>query len=209
MEMLVTPVDFKEQMVEARRTQILMGAAGVFAEKGFHKARVRDIAKAAGISEGTIYNYFDNKRELLFAMIELIAFQPLKSVVDRNPPEDPKAFLCELLHERYQLLQERGYLLAPILAEIFTDANLRDEFYQRAVMPMAAHLEHYVQTYTDKDSFRQIDPLVVTRSLVGALFVNFALKLTGLDPRYQTISGDALIEQIMSLFLDGLLTNEP
>jgi AcrR family transcriptional regulator len=207
--MLGTPVDFKEQMVEARRTQILMGAAEVFVERGFHKARVRDIAKAAGISEGTIYNYFDNKRELLFAMIELIALQPLKSVVDHDPPDDPKAFLQELLHERYQLVQERGYLLAPIMAEIFTDANLREEFYQQIVMPTAAHLEHYVQTYSDSGSFRQIDPLIVTRTLVGAMFVNFALKLAGLDPRYQNISADSLIEQIMSLLLDGLLANEP
>ena len=64
------PIDFKEQMAEARRRQILMGAAQVFAEKGFHKATTKQIAKAGGVSEGTIYNYFKNKRELLVAMID-------------------------------------------------------------------------------------------------------------------------------------------
>ena len=63
--MFEDPVDFKEQMAEARRMQILMGASQVFAEKGYHQATTKEIAKAAGVSEGTIYNYFANKRELL------------------------------------------------------------------------------------------------------------------------------------------------
>jgi hypothetical protein len=37
----------------------------VFTEKGYHKATTKEIARAASISEGTIYNYFNNKRELL------------------------------------------------------------------------------------------------------------------------------------------------
>ena len=60
--MLDPNTDFKGQMIEARRTQILMGAAQVFAKKGFHKATTKEIAQAAGVAEGTIYNYFKNKR---------------------------------------------------------------------------------------------------------------------------------------------------
>ena len=68
--MIGATADFKEQMAEARRTQILMGAAQVFAEKGYHKSTTKEIATAAGVSEGTIYNYFGNKRELLLAMVD-------------------------------------------------------------------------------------------------------------------------------------------
>ncbi|RME60710.1 TetR/AcrR family transcriptional regulator, partial [Candidatus Parcubacteria bacterium] len=41
-------LDPREQLVEARRKQILFGAARVFTEKGFHKATTKDIARAAG-----------------------------------------------------------------------------------------------------------------------------------------------------------------
>ena len=57
----------KHQSLESdqqRRTQILEAAAAVFAEKGFHKATTKEIARVAGISEGTIYNYFAQKRDL-------------------------------------------------------------------------------------------------------------------------------------------------
>ncbi len=48
--------DFRMQMTEVRRTQILMGAAQVFAKKGFHKASTKEIAKTARVSEGTIWD---------------------------------------------------------------------------------------------------------------------------------------------------------
>jgi len=125
--MLSEPMDFKEQMVEARRTQILMGAAQVFAQKGYHKATTREIAKAAGISEGTIYNYFSHKRELLAALIELVGAPPLKNIVVDNPPDEAHELFKAVLDDRYRLVRERGHFLVPILAEVFVDADLRAE----------------------------------------------------------------------------------
>jgi AcrR family transcriptional regulator len=204
-EMLNISTDFKEQMVEARRNQILMGAAQVFAEKGFHKATTKEIAKVAGVSEGTIYNYFDNKRELLLAMIDLIGIQSLKEIVIDAPPDDPKTLLTMIMRDRYQLLQEYGHLMAPIIAEIFTDANLREAVYRRIVMPFITHLEQYIQAHINSAEFRQIDPMIVPRAFIGATIINFTIKLSGIDPRYDDLSIETLIEQIVSLFLDGLL----
>ena len=74
--------------------------------------------------------------------------------------------------------------------------------------PIAGHMEQYVQTHIDTGEFRQIDPVIVTRAMMGALVMNYAIKLTSLDPRYGEISEEALFEQIASLFLDGLLVSE-
>lgn len=56
----------KRQEVRAR---ILAEAKGVFETKGFESATMRDIATASGIAAGTLFNYFDDKRELLFAAL--------------------------------------------------------------------------------------------------------------------------------------------
>lgn len=53
---------------EARRTKILEAAQSVFAEKGFHDATIAEIARAAGVSEGSIYEYFSSKEGVLFAI---------------------------------------------------------------------------------------------------------------------------------------------
>jgi AcrR family transcriptional regulator len=200
--------DFKEQVAELRRKQIVLGAAQVFAEKGYHRATTKEIAQAAGISEGTIYNYFDNKRELLLAMIEMLAVQSLKGIIANQPPADPKEFITLILRDRYQLAQERGYQIAPILAEVFTDAELRQEAYRKIAMPVAALLEQYIQTQIDSGRFRPANPMIATRMFIGAIIINFSMKLARLDPRYETISADALIEELASLFVGMLLNPE-
>jgi AcrR family transcriptional regulator len=200
--------DFKEQVAELRRKQIVMGAAQVFAEKGYHRATTKEIAQAAGISEGTIYNYFGNKRELLLAMIEMLAVQSLKGIITNQPPADPKEFITLILHDRYQLAQERGYQIAPILAEVFTDAELRQEAYRKIAMPVAALLEQYIQSQIDAGLFRPVDPMIATRMFIGAIIINFSMKLARLDPRYETISADAMIEELASLSVGMLLKPE-
>jgi len=206
--MLPDPVDFKEQMAEARRNQILMGAAQVFSEKGFHKSTTKEIAKAAGVAEGTIYNYFDNKRDLLLAMIDLIGAQSLKRLITTDPPDDPRQLLTNVMRDRFQLAQEWGPHMAPIFAEIFNDEELREMLYQQVFMPVIGHIEDHIQQLIDAGRLRPMDPVIVTRAMLGAITVNLALKLSNLDPRYENFSIESVIEQLVSLFLDGLLVDD-
>jgi TetR/AcrR family fatty acid metabolism transcriptional regulator len=53
---------------EQKREAILDAAIRVFAEKGFHGSRISDVAKEAGVAEGTIYLYFRNKDDLLLSV---------------------------------------------------------------------------------------------------------------------------------------------
>src|SRR5436309_1359279 len=62
----------QEQLIAARRIQILDAATKVFAEKGFHPTTIKDIAREAGIADGTIYNYFENKTALMLGILDLI-----------------------------------------------------------------------------------------------------------------------------------------
>jgi TetR/AcrR family fatty acid metabolism transcriptional regulator len=53
-----------------KRERILDAAVRVLARKGFHATRVSEVAKAAGVADGTIYLYFDSKDELLVSLFE-------------------------------------------------------------------------------------------------------------------------------------------
>lgn len=206
--MLDAPADFKEQMVEARRAQILSGAASVFAEKGYHQATTKEIAKAAGVAEGTIYNYFQSKRDLLVAMIDSIGMQSVRDIVTDQPPDDPRQYLTLVLEDRFQIAASFGNRLIPVIAEMLTDEEMGETVYNRIAIPIARYLEAFIEANVEAGRFRQVDPVVATRSMAGAVFVNFALKISRLDAYYDLVSEDQLIEQIVSIFLDGLLTNE-
>jgi len=57
-----------ESKPQDKRNSILAAATTVFSNTGFHKARIQDIAKLAGVGDGTIYQYFRNKEDLLFTI---------------------------------------------------------------------------------------------------------------------------------------------
>ena len=59
------------ELNEQRRAEILHGAARVFKEKGFHGARTEEICAAAGISPGTLFRYFPDKRAIILAIVEI------------------------------------------------------------------------------------------------------------------------------------------
>ncbi|RME74276.1 MAG: TetR/AcrR family transcriptional regulator [Chloroflexi bacterium] len=199
--------DPKEQLAEARRQQILLGAARVFAEKGFHKATTRDIARAAGVSEGTIYNYFENKRDLLTAMVDQVAMDSLRQLFEAHPDDDLRQLLPALMHDRARLAMEHGLLLVPLLAEVFADEDLRQHLYRQIVLPNARRLEEYLQHQIEAGRVRPIDPVIVTRALIGALVSNMLIKLSHLDERYDRLSLDDLFQQLSTIFLDGLLAS--
>lgn len=69
-----------EQMREATRRRIISEAASEFASLGFDQANINTIAEQAGIGKGTIYLYFENKRELFLAMLRHIATSQLATI---------------------------------------------------------------------------------------------------------------------------------
>jgi AcrR family transcriptional regulator len=69
-----------EQMRNATRQHILREAAREFARLGFDQANINAIAEQAGIGKGTIYLYFENKRELFLAMLRSIAQTQLAAI---------------------------------------------------------------------------------------------------------------------------------
>ena len=93
-----------------RRRQVLDAAATCFRRSGFHGASMSEISKAAGMSAGHIYNYFDSKEAIIMAFVDLesehVAAQlrelsskedPLQSIIDEAPRHidenlDPKFF---------------------------------------------------------------------------------------------------------------------
>jgi len=57
------------KLTDIKRAQILSGARAMFMEHGFASTSVEKIAKAAGVSKGTIYNYFPSKEILFVALV--------------------------------------------------------------------------------------------------------------------------------------------
>jgi TetR/AcrR family fatty acid metabolism transcriptional regulator len=59
----------KEKAQKGRREEIIRAALAAYADKGIFNTRIEEVAAAAGIGKGTVYEYFRSKEELLSAAI--------------------------------------------------------------------------------------------------------------------------------------------
>lgn len=80
----------KTQRSARTREAIVRAARGVFEERGFLEARIADFVEAAGVSHGSFYNHFQDKKEVFGAVIsDVVARQLEATVVPRDLPADP------------------------------------------------------------------------------------------------------------------------
>ncbi|KIL76584.1 TetR/AcrR family transcriptional regulator [Pseudobacillus badius] len=82
-----------EQLIEKRRSEMIKGAVHLFKQKGFHRTTTREIAKAAGFSIGTLYEYIRTKEDVLYLVCDSIYDQ----VKDRLQRIDLEAGTLESL----------------------------------------------------------------------------------------------------------------
>ncbi len=117
----------KQQNEEIRnktRRLILDNSLKLFANKGFHGTSISDIAKAAGISKGLAYNYFESKEKILNAIFEeainsgSILEEQLKNITD---PYEKIAFIIQAMFDYIRNEEEfwRLYFAMSLQPEIF------------------------------------------------------------------------------------------
>ncbi|CAN5326320.1 fatty acid metabolism transcriptional regulator FadR [soil metagenome] len=154
-----------------KRERILDAAVRVFAKNGFYATRVSDVAKAAGVADGTIYLYFDSKEALLVSLFE----DRVEKLIAYTGSELPKLATAR---ERFRRLVELQLGLLEgerELAEVITvilrqSTKLLKEF---AAPKFGAYLDliaKVVEAGQASGEFRQdISPLLVARATFGAL----------------------------------------
>ncbi|MFW5740538.1 MAG: TetR/AcrR family transcriptional regulator [Myxococcota bacterium] len=154
-----------------KKVRILEAAAGVFVRNGFHETRISEIARAAGVADGTIYLYFASKEALLIALFDdnvLRFFRTLdRALSSLGCPEDK---LLQIVELQLGLLDRER-----VLAELLT-VNLRQStpaIREHLAPRFVAYLDRIAQVVADGQKtgrFREdISPRLAARAVFGAL----------------------------------------
>ncbi len=123
--------------------QILDAAVEVIAENGYHSSQVSKIAKEAGVADGTIYLYFDNKEDILISLFQEKMGQFIEKIEDAIQSEqDADKKLYTLIEMHLQQLTEN-----PKLA-IVTQLELRQSN-KHLRLKINAVLKRYLQIIDD------------------------------------------------------------
>lgn len=154
-----------------KRDRILRAATKVFAKNGFHATRVSEVAKAAGVADGTIYLYFKSKEELLVSLFEdrvekLLAFMR----VELPKLEGAPARLRAVIDMQLGLLEGERDLAEVITVILRQSTRLMKEF---AAPRFLAYLDAIATIIAEGQAagdFREdVSPHLAARAIFGAL----------------------------------------
>jgi AcrR family transcriptional regulator len=131
----------------AKRRQILDGARAVFMNLGFDGASMGEIARAAGVSKGTLYVYFTDKSALFEAIVAQEVLEQGKMAFNFDPARDTETTLLEFGTAYIQLLCRPGggssTRTVMAIAERMPEVGQR--FYNNVVALTIARLASYLE----------------------------------------------------------------
>ncbi|MER5739223.1 MULTISPECIES: TetR/AcrR family transcriptional regulator [unclassified Streptomyces] len=126
-----------QEHLDARRRQILDGAARCFARNGFHATSMQDVLAEAGLSAGAVYRYFRSKDELIQAIAEETFASVRGAFVEAtasNPPPTPDVLVVRVmtivLEERITGADRQAF--ARLIIQVWAE-TLRDETLAKAL----------------------------------------------------------------------------
>jgi AcrR family transcriptional regulator len=155
---------------------VLEAAQDVFAEKGYNKSTVLEIANRAGVAEGTIYEYFKNKQDLLFA-IPKEKFQSYRQQIEGIfRSDDPIMQLRRIMWDHFCLfLSDKRFLLIH-----FNDVKLNKQFYTSEAYPYFLQyldpLYEILELGKQKGVFRRNLDNRIYRNLFVGSFTHMAIR---------------------------------
>ncbi len=154
-----------------KRERILRAAIRVFARKGFYATRVSEIAKAAGVADGTIYLYFKNKDDVLVSIFEDGIGRLLLALREETAGELSASERIERAIElQLGLLEGRRDLAEVITVNLRQSSKLMKQYGAPLFNEYIDFLASIVADGQRAGELRQdVSPRIVARGLWGAL----------------------------------------
>lgn len=192
----------RERRAALRRAQILDAAEVVFAARGYHGATTRELAQAADVSEGTLYNYFASKRDLFIGLMTNRAGALVASIADVRADSVEGAMVQLLASQFTRMRTEHHFRL--FLQEARLDPDLRRALVEEVLPRISQEVERLMRGLMDAGVMRRIDPEIANWTLLSAVVGLAMFSDLGAAPALETISAEALAVQVSDIFINGL-----
>lgn len=160
-----------------KQKQILLAAIDSFSEKGYAATSTSEIAKKAGVAEGTIFRHYKTKKDLLMAIVAptmakfLAPFiiKDISKVINTNYPsfED---FLRAMIENRKNFLQQNFSLFKIMLQELPLQPELQAQFKTHILPAVYERMTALIRHYQQKGEIIELPPYSVVRLIASTIF---------------------------------------
>lgn len=192
------------QHAAERRQCILEAAASVFARKGFEKATTREIAEAAGVSEGTIYNYFASKQQLLAALAQMIQDKFAAIVPKPSASGDDQLAIVRAMEDVLAVIAENTVVIKGLLTALWDQGYGFHGYLLPGAKALIAQVEDYLKARMAAGAIRVCDAHIVARMVMGMVIYLAVPYIQGVEPMPSAEQRHQQAELLVSILLQGL-----
>ncbi|WIY04546.1 TetR/AcrR family transcriptional regulator [Amycolatopsis mongoliensis] len=185
----------------AKRATIVDAAAGCFAEKGFERTTTADICRAAGISSGSLFHYFPNKRAMFTAIFTDDAAETAGRLETAAKADDQWEALLDVVTEL------AGQVAHPAVVRLVLEAAAqaaRDDEFAELIRRNDGALRDGLAVLVERAADAGlIDPGVTARAAAGwvAGLIDAMILRASLDPDLDLPAEQAVLRTILVRFL--------
>lgn len=200
-------ISAKKSSPKGKYEKILKAAIKVFAKNGFHNSKISQIAKEAGVADGTIYLYFKNKDDILIRLFE----EKLDEINNdlRNELEnirDPREKFQIFIRKHLSTVERNRNLAEVISVELHQSHKFMKEYHPEKFGEYLNIISGIIREGKEAGIFRSdLMPGVIKRTIFGALDEMVLYWVLTPSPKYDL---KTVIDQVTDFFLRGLEKQE-
>jgi TetR/AcrR family fatty acid metabolism transcriptional regulator len=183
--------------------KIIDAATKVFAKKGFYNAKVSEIAKEAGIADGTIYIYFKHKDDILISLFEEKMTEVLDNMKNQISLErDPLKKIEKFALVHLKMIQDNKHIAEIIQVELRQSSKFMKNYHNTKFFEYLDLISNIIQEGKEKGLVREdILPGIAKRAFFGALDEMSRFWVLSKKPKYDI---ETASRQISGFFINGI-----
>lgn len=202
----------EQPRAELRKTQVLDAATDCFRLHGFHNTSMVQISKAAGMSVGHIYHYFENKEAIISAIVDREVLHLLTLVERLRENSSGGDLLHATMDAQFVIEETLNDRNAPLMLEIVAEAARNPAVAGIVQAADRKAMEHFRELIRDGLRFRDIDfqeadldgPLEVLYALCEGLSIR-----TIRNPKIDTAAVIPALHRTLEFILEELVAKPP
>lgn len=204
--------DTDETMTD-KQVRIIQAAVETFAKKGYAASSTSEIAKKAGVAEGTIFRHYKTKKDLLISIVaptvtKFIApfvIKGFQNVFNQSYPSY-EAFLRAMIINRQQFVKNNMHIIKILLQEIPFQPELREQFEKNVAVHIFDRVKKIVEHFQQKNDIISIPSPTVLR-LTSSTIMGFFMIRYLFMPNHEW-DDEQEIEHTIQFILHGLSASD-
>jgi AcrR family transcriptional regulator len=192
MDLEPAPGDESSALSQDRRRKILAGAGRIFMAEGYEGASMSQIAAAADVSKGTLYNYYPSKKDLFAAFVAAGCSQLVTEMFSvQASPESPAETLTRIgrLMLTTMVTQKGLAMFRMVVMEAAKFPELAQLFIKAGPETLVNHLAAWLRTQAASGQMRVADPYFAAEQFFALAQTRLVLRAR-VDPAYQASDAD-------------------